>query len=79
MTTRHFKAFAAALLHRRPVDYAFGVTSKRRADQQWERDVTAVANVCASFNERFNKRGFYEAAGFAPESIVVAPIVVVRG
>ena len=57
MTRKHFEELALALRMSRP---DFGGQIRYR---QWETDVDYIANVCASFNPRFDRDRFRKACG----------------
>ena len=50
MTKKHYIALAYALKAVRP-----SPTYGSNKHMQWERDLNAIADVCAQFNQRFNR------------------------
>ena len=62
MTKKHFNAIAEALLFVRPT-----TTKRSKQWQQWQRDVKAMADVCAASNGRFDRQRFYFACGLDSE------------
>lgn len=54
MSKKHFQALALALAAIRPNE---AWLNKR---QQWEKDVNAVADVCAAHNHAFNRGTFIQ-------------------
>ena len=69
MSKKHFEAIAAALANAKP-----HIESSNSADlefeynnawlHQWQRDVLAIADVCCSFNNNFNRSRFLSACGY---------------
>lgn len=55
MSKKHFIALADALKAQRPADH--WDPNKR---VQWELDCRAIADVCGTFNERFNRTRWFE-------------------
>jgi hypothetical protein len=58
MTRRHFRALAQALRNTRPGE---NWDANKRA--QWNLDVKAVLDICASENSNFDRHRFIEACG----------------
>jgi hypothetical protein len=58
MSRKHFKALAEALKAERPGD---NWNPNKRV--QWELDVKAIANTCATFNANFKRQRFLLACG----------------
>jgi hypothetical protein len=58
MSRKHFKALADALKTEKPGD---NWNPNKRV--QWELDVKAIANTCATFNGRFSRSRFLAACG----------------
>jgi hypothetical protein len=58
MSRKHFKALADALKAEKPGD---NWNPNKRV--QWELDVKAIANTCATFNGRFSRSRFLTACG----------------
>ena len=56
MTRKHFEAIAAMLAESKPI-----WVGKAQSRIQWEADCNAMADVCQSFNSRFNKETFIKA------------------
>jgi hypothetical protein len=62
MTKKHFKALATELKYRKPCRIVQPRGYDTRLDT-WRSAVDGVANVCASFNGRFDRGRFLTACG----------------
>ena len=60
MTRKHFNAIADALRFSRP-DFS------TVAHEQWEKDCSAMADACRSFNGQFDRGRFLRACGVEAE------------
>jgi hypothetical protein len=58
MSQKHFIAIAAKLAELQPID------PQDETHTLWRATVIAMADVCASFNERFDRKVFYAACDF---------------
>ena len=67
MTRKHFADLAHALRKQRPEAEGYADPDRRRDYESdlWRAIVVEVADVCYSFNGRFDRERFYRAAGLA--------------
>ncbi|HET7181530.1 MAG TPA: hypothetical protein VFI15_04790 [Candidatus Limnocylindrales bacterium] len=65
MSRKHFADLARALRKQRPEPEGFADPDRRRDYEYdvWRAVVVEVADVCYSFNGRFDRGRFYRAAG----------------